>query len=209
MPALERLAWLTGFTGSAGTAVVLSERAALFVDGRYTTQATNEVDARLFAIRHVMEQPVPEWLAAELSTDARLGYDPGCTRRTRLPPSSACVQAGGQAVPVDGNLIDRIWLDRPPPPIAPVVPHDDEFAGQPSREKRERIAEALRGSRSKMPSSWRSRIRLPGCSTYAVGTCRTHRCRSHSPCCTPTRGWSFSAIHARSRWARARTCRTA
>jgi Xaa-Pro aminopeptidase len=141
----ERLAWLTGFTGSAGTAVVLSERAALFVDGRYTTQATNEVDARLFAIRHVMEQPVPEWLAAELSTDARLGYDPWLHTPNQVAAfERACVQAGGQAVPVDGNLIDRIWLDRPPPPIAPVVPHDDEFAGQPSREKRERIAEALR-----------------------------------------------------------------
>jgi Xaa-Pro aminopeptidase len=141
----ERLAWLTGFTGSAGTAVVLSEGAALFVDGRYTTQAGNEVDTTLFAIRHVIEQPLTEWLARELPANARVGYDPWLHTPNQVAAfERACVQAGGQAVPVDGNLIDRIWLDQPPRPIAPVVPYDDELAGQSSREKRERIAEALR-----------------------------------------------------------------
>jgi Xaa-Pro aminopeptidase len=141
----ERLAWLTGFTGSAGTAVVLISRAALFVDGRYTTQAANEVDATLFAIRHVVEQPLTEWLVAELPAGSRIGYDPWLHTPNQVAAfERSCVQAGGQAVPVQDNLIDRIWLDQPPPPIAPVVPYDDELAGQSSREKRERIAETLR-----------------------------------------------------------------
>jgi Xaa-Pro aminopeptidase len=141
----ERLAWLTGFTGSAGTAVVLRDQAALFVDGRYTTQAANEVDETLYAIRHVIQQSVPEWLAAELPPKARIGYDPWLHTPNQVAAfERACGKAGARAVPVDGNLIDRVWPDQPPPPIAPVVPHDDDLVGQSSGEKRERIAEALR-----------------------------------------------------------------
>ena len=72
----ERLAWLTGFTGSAGTAVVLADKAALFVDGRYTVQAAGEVDGRSFTIRHSTHEPLAEWLAEHLPAKARLGYDP-------------------------------------------------------------------------------------------------------------------------------------
>src|SRR5262249_29620699 len=72
----ERLAWLTGFTGSAGAAIVLMERAALFVDGRYTLQAREQVDASLFTIEHLVENPPDRWIEANLSPDDRLGYDP-------------------------------------------------------------------------------------------------------------------------------------
>ena len=141
----ERLAWLTGFTGSAGTAIVLREGAALFVDGRYITQAANEVDPQLFSIHHVVEQPVPEWLASELPSKARIGYDPWLhTPNQATAFHRACGKAGARAVPVEGNLIDRVWPDQPPPPIAPVVPHNEEFAGQSSGERCEQIAEALR-----------------------------------------------------------------
>jgi Xaa-Pro aminopeptidase len=141
----ERLAWLSGFTGSAGTAVVLRDRAALFVDGRYTTQAAAEVDSTLFTLRHVMHEPLADWLATELPPRARVGYDPWLHTPNQVKAfERACGKAGARAVPVDGNLIDRIWLDQPPPPIAPVVPHDDELAGQTSREKRDRVAETLR-----------------------------------------------------------------
>src|SRR5438477_12380680 len=74
-PSEERLAWLTGFTGSAGAAVVLRERAALFVDGRYTLQARDQVDPA-FAIEHLVEAPPEKWLEANLPKEARLGYDP-------------------------------------------------------------------------------------------------------------------------------------
>jgi Xaa-Pro aminopeptidase len=141
----ERLAWLSGFTGSAGTAVVLRDRAALFVDGRYITQAAAEVDTGLFTIRHIMHEPMTDWLAAELPPGARLGYDPWLHTPNQVQAiERACGKAGARAVPVDGNLIDCIWLDQPPPPIAPVVPHNDELAGRSSREKRDHVAEILR-----------------------------------------------------------------
>ena len=72
----ERLAWLTGFTGSAGAAVVLKDRAALFVDGRYTVQAAVQTDGTVFSIAHLAETPPHEWLAQNLPAGARLGYDP-------------------------------------------------------------------------------------------------------------------------------------
>src|ERR1700692_3068338 len=72
----ERFAWLTGFTGSAGAAVVLAERAALFVDGRYTVQAATQVDAKVFAIEHLVDNPPDKWLEQNLKSGARLGFDP-------------------------------------------------------------------------------------------------------------------------------------
>src|SRR6266702_3773954 len=72
----ERLAWLTGFTGSAGAAIVMMERAVLFVDGRYTLQAREQVDTSLFAIEHLIETPPHRWIEENLAADDRLGYDP-------------------------------------------------------------------------------------------------------------------------------------
>src|SRR6266487_1337014 len=72
----ERLAWLTGFTGSSGTAFVLLERAALFVDGRYTLQVRQQVDTSLYAIEHLVENPPDKWLERNLCGNDRLGYDP-------------------------------------------------------------------------------------------------------------------------------------
>jgi len=142
----ERLAWLTGFTGSAGTAVVLRDKAALFVDGRYTTQSAEEVDAELFVVRHTANAPVAEWLGAELPAGARLGYDPWLhTARQVAELEKACRHAQARAVPVDGNPVDAVWTDRPPPPLSPIVPH--ALANTPPAEKRERIAETLRRDR--------------------------------------------------------------
>src|SRR5262249_31582921 len=75
-PRAERLAWLTGFTGSAGVAVVLADQAALFVDGRYTLQAPAQIDGACFEVRHLIEQPPEKWLAARLGRGDRLGFDP-------------------------------------------------------------------------------------------------------------------------------------
>jgi Xaa-Pro aminopeptidase len=141
----ERLAWLTGFTGSAGTAVILDQRAALFIDGRYTVQAAAEVDAGLFTLHHATHEPLGEWLSRELPATARLGYDPWLhTPNQVVALQRACSRAGARAVPVPHNPVDRIWGNRPPPPIAPVVPHPLEFAGDSSLHKRVRIAELLR-----------------------------------------------------------------
>ncbi len=141
----ERLAWLTGFTGSAGTAVVLHERAALFVDGRYTTQAACEVDDRSFIVRHSTHEPLAEWLAEFLPSKAQLGYDAWLhTPHQAAALTKACAAGDAQPVPLDDNPIDRVWTDQPPQPLAPVVPHPEYFAGRPSGEKRALVIETLR-----------------------------------------------------------------
>jgi Xaa-Pro aminopeptidase len=140
----QRLAWLTFFTGSAGLAVVLAECAAVFTDGRYTLQAQAQVDATLYELRHITEQPAGEWIAANLPQGAVLGYDPwlhtpGEVERYR----AAAERAGGTIAALAGNPIDAVWRDQPPAPLAPVVPHDLRFAGKGAAEKRRNIAQAL------------------------------------------------------------------
>ncbi|MEX0759220.1 MAG: aminopeptidase P family protein [Tistlia sp.] len=142
-PSAERLTWLTGFTGSAGSAAVLAERAAIFVDGRYTLQARQQVDTALFEPRHMSEQPLSAWLGEHLG-GRRLGYDPHLHSQAQVRRLQAdCRRAGGEAVPVESNPLDTVWHDRPAPPAAPVVPHPLDFAGRPSAEKRAELAERL------------------------------------------------------------------
>jgi Xaa-Pro aminopeptidase len=145
-PRAERLAWLTGFTGSAGLAVVLAERAAIFVDGRYTLLVRDQVDLALWEPLHLVEQPPEGWLAAQLPKGGRLGYDPWLHTPDGLKRlRQAASQAGGELVAVADNPLDAIWPDQPPPPLAPVIPQDLRFAGQSSQEKREALGKALAG----------------------------------------------------------------
>jgi Xaa-Pro aminopeptidase len=142
-PSAERLAFLTGFTGSAGLAIVLDDRAAVFVDGRYTLQAAAEVDGTQFEICHLAKILPHEWLAKAVSAGRRIGYDPWLHTPDGLAKlKSAAARADAALVPAD-NAIDAVWLDRPAAPAAPVVPHGLEFAGEPSAEKRKEIAAAL------------------------------------------------------------------
>ena len=143
-PYAERLAWLTGFTGSAGLAVVLNEQAALFVDGRYTLQAETQVDGEAYALRHLIEQPPAKWIEESLPEGAKLGYDPWLhTRDGAERLAKAAERAGGSLVPVEGNPLDAVWPDQPPPPLAPVVAHETAFAGRPMAEKLEEVCKAL------------------------------------------------------------------
>lgn len=136
----ERLAWLTGFTGSAAQAVVLMDKAAVFSDGRYTVQLAQEVDASLFDRCHIVNEPPSQWLEQHLSEGARLGYDPWLVRRAERQRLEKLVQAkGGMLVALEPDPVDAIWRDRPPPPIAPVRLHDERYAGESSVQKRERI----------------------------------------------------------------------
>lgn len=144
-PDAERLFWLTGFNGSAGTAVVLAGQAAIFVDGRYTLQVRDQVDEGLYSYHHLVEEPVASWLDNTLSEGMKLGFDPWLhtqTQRERL--ARAVSDAGAELVPVEQNLVDAIWNDRPSPPLEPVVPHDIEFAGRSSAAKRADLAASLR-----------------------------------------------------------------
>lgn len=121
----ERLAWLTGFGGSAGVAIVLADRAAIFVDGRYTLQVVDQVDTSIFETRHVTEEPATDWLAEALSDGQKLAFDSWLHTEAGLKRlASAAASAGAELMAADGNPVDAIWRDRPAPPMAPVVPHD-------------------------------------------------------------------------------------
>ena len=141
----QRLAWLTGFTGSAGMAIVLAERAALFVDGRYTLQAAAQVDGSLYEHRHITEEPPDAWLREHLAQGAALGYDPRLhgTRASRDRLAAPCRAVGASLVPCEDNPIDALWADQPPVPLGPIAPHPARFAGAEANEKRQTIAARL------------------------------------------------------------------
>jgi Xaa-Pro aminopeptidase len=137
----ERLAWLTGFTGSAGLAVVLAQRAAVFTDGRYVLQLAAQTDATLWERRHITEEPPPAWLATNVPEGARIGYDPLLIAEEGL---ARFADAGLTMIATGENPIDAVWTDRPAPPLAPALPHALRYAGKPAAEKREEIAAILR-----------------------------------------------------------------
>jgi Xaa-Pro aminopeptidase len=141
VPASEqRLAWLTGFSGSAGIAIVLMERALLFVDGRYTLQAREQVDTSLFTIEHLVETPPDRWIEENLTAGDRIGYDPWLhTVEGAERLGKACAAAGAALVAVEPDLIDAIWADRPAPPLGVVTLHDVRFAGQAAEDKLARV----------------------------------------------------------------------
>jgi Xaa-Pro aminopeptidase len=143
-PRAQRLAWLTGFTGSAGIAVVLAEAAAIFVDGRYTLQVRDQVPAELLEPHHVTESPPHEWIRRRLRRGDRLGYDPWLhTIESVERWRAACEKVGAELTPCATNPVDAIWIDQPGPPLAPVVPHDLAYAGRPAADKRAEIAKTL------------------------------------------------------------------
>ncbi len=141
----ERLLWLTGFSGSAGTAVVLADKAALFVDGRYVEQAKTQTESSVFELHHVVDDPPSEWLARNLRPGDKLGYDP----RLHTPDgvsrlSAACEKAGAALAALDANPINSIWRDRPGPPVGAVTQRDIRFAGESAAAKIARVREALK-----------------------------------------------------------------
>ena len=137
----ERLAWLTGFTGSAGIAVVLTDKAAAFTDGRYVLQLAAQTDPELWERRHVTEEPPSKWLAAEAPAGAKIGYDPWLFAEEGL---ARYTEAGLTMQSVAQNPIDAVWSDRPLPPLAPAEPHQLVYAGRNAEEKRDQIAALLR-----------------------------------------------------------------
>ena len=117
-PSAQRLAWLTGFSGSAGAAAVLADRAAFFTDGRYTLQAAAEVDGKAFALLHITESPPADWIAANLASGAKLGYDPWLHTPDGVAQlTAACERAGGALIAAPDNPLDAAWSDRPEPPL--------------------------------------------------------------------------------------------
>ncbi|MCA6106658.1 aminopeptidase P family protein [Bradyrhizobium cenepequi] len=143
-PSEERLAWLSGFTGSAGLAIVLMQEASLFVDGRYTLQAGKQVDPKAWQIQPLADPPPEHWLTRHLSAGDRLGFDPWLHTSAAVERlAAACAKAGAELVAVDSNPIDAIWTERPHPPLGPVSIHGPRFAGEAEAAKLERIRDEI------------------------------------------------------------------
>ena len=140
----DRLAWLTGFTGSAGAGAVLMDRAAVFADGRYTVQVRAQVDPEQFEILDLMDGGVAAWLE-RAPKGAVIGYDPRLHSPDALATlKRAAKRAGAELKPVEPNPLDLAWADeRPEQPTAPVVPHEDRYTGETSASKRARIGAAM------------------------------------------------------------------
>jgi len=165
----ERLAWLTGFTGSAGAAVVLMERAALFADGRYTLQVRDQVDTSIFEIVHMVESPPDQWIERNLTSSDRLGYDPWLhTSDGAEKLAKACIAAGATLVAVDPSPLDAVWTDRPSPPLGQsrsttrVLPARKPSPSSPRSGRRSPNCAPTR-------SSFPIRMRSPGRSISVVG----------------------------------------
>lgn len=158
-PSARRMAWLTGFTGSAGAAVVLDESAldpdkcagpeeakaaAVFVDGRYTLQARRQVDAAHYEQQELAGMGQAEWAAARLKAGARLAYDPWLHSRSAVEAMHRQLEGSGvELVPVEANCVDAVWRDRPPVPCAPVEVYGERYAGETSASKRARVGKAV------------------------------------------------------------------
>lgn len=139
----ERLAWATGFTGSAGLAIILTDRACVFSDGRYITQMASQLDSSLWEQRHIIQQPPHEWLQEAAPANAVIAYDPKVISQNAL---AALETPGLRFVPLDFNPVDRAWSDRPATPAGEAVPHPLKYAGEDSSAKRSRIAAAMRSA---------------------------------------------------------------
>ncbi|ESZ52301.1 aminopeptidase P family protein [Mesorhizobium sp. RSR565B] len=139
-----RLKWLTGFSGSAGVALVQRDRAFMFVDGRYTLQVRHEVDLDIFAIESLVDNPPASWIKDNLGKGARLGFDPWLHTIAEVKAlKTSAEQSGATLVPLDRNPIDIIWKDQPAPPVAPVEIHPIGFAGELAKDKLARLVAAI------------------------------------------------------------------
>jgi Xaa-Pro aminopeptidase len=140
----ERLSWATGFTGSAGAAIIMKDRAFLFSDGRYTIQSAVQTAPELIERRDLVEAGPAVWLKTDAPNGARIGYDPKLVAPDTLSRlSEAASESGVTLVALPENPIDLAWEDRPAEPTAEILPHAETFSGETSASKRSRLGEKL------------------------------------------------------------------
>ncbi|MFH4470226.1 aminopeptidase P family protein [Vibrio diabolicus] len=140
----ERLHWLTGFTGSAGAAVITKDKAAIFVDGRYTVQVTKQVPGDLFEYRHLIEEPALDWVLDNLPTKASVAIDPRMHSSAWLDMAQAKLAGKLELNILTNNPIDELWHDRPAPVVSDVRLMPTEAVGQSSESKRQEIAQLVK-----------------------------------------------------------------
>ncbi len=146
-PSEERLAWLSGFTGSAGLAIVLRDRAAIFVDGRYTLAVRDQVDTTIFEPVALADASPVKWFKDNLRRGARIGYDPWLNTASQVERwTKVMLSVGGELVAVEPNPIDAIWIDRPAPSLGKISLHPRKLAGEAAARKFSRVASLLEGS---------------------------------------------------------------
>lgn len=140
----QRLGWLTGFEGSAGSAAVLADQAAIFTDGRYTLQVRQQVDGADWSYQSVPETNVTDWLKANAPAGARIGYDPWLHRKDWVEKTREALKGkGAELVAVEANPIDAVWSDRPERSQAALIVHPERLAGRSSADKRQAVADWL------------------------------------------------------------------
>ena len=140
----ERLSWATGFTGSAGAAIIMRDTAFLFSDGRYTIQAETQTASELFERRDLTEAGPSVWLKSDAPQGVKIGYDPKLVAPDALARlTEAAIDSGVTLVALDANPIDLAWVDRPAEPSAEIVAHPESFSGESSASKRSRLGEKL------------------------------------------------------------------
>ena len=141
----QRLAWLTGFQGSAGSAVVLPEEAAIFTDGRYTLQVRDQVDGTHWSYQSVPDTSVAAWLKEHAPDGGRIGYDPWLHTSDWVERAREALAArGAELVAVARNPIDAVWSDKPEPSKAKLIVHPLRYTGKSSAAKRQEMADWLR-----------------------------------------------------------------
>jgi Xaa-Pro aminopeptidase len=141
----QRLAWLTGFQGSAGSAVVLPEAAAIFTDGRYTLQVREQVDGRHWSYQSVPETSIADWLKEHAPEGGRIGYDPWLHTKEWVGKAQEALAArGAELVPVGRNPIDAVWAEQPGPSTARLIVHPEQYAGKSSAAKRQEMGDWLK-----------------------------------------------------------------
>ncbi|EPT1009402.1 aminopeptidase P family protein [Vibrio parahaemolyticus] len=139
----ERLHWLTGFTGSAGAAVITQDKAAIFVDGRYTVQVTKQVPSELFEYRHLIEEPALDWIQDNLTANASVAIDPRMHSSAWLDMAQAKLAGKLELNILPNNPIDELWHDRPAPVVSDVRLMPTQAVGQSSESKRKEIAQLV------------------------------------------------------------------
>lgn len=140
----SRLLWLTGFAGSAGLAIVLQDRAAIFVDGRYTLQVREQVDLNVIEPHHLVEEPPHDWLKSAVGKGDRIGFDPWLMTAAEVSRfETALASVGAEFIAVDGNPVDAVWTDQPEPPKGRVSLFPENLAGESAEAKLARLGEAI------------------------------------------------------------------
>ncbi|MFC4349452.1 aminopeptidase P family protein [Kordiimonas lipolytica] len=143
----KRLKWLTGFTGSAGMAIVRRHDAAIFVDGRYTVQVARQVDLETFSHQHLHDHPPAKWLGEKASKGDRIAYDPWLHTSAQVDAIAGKLEGtGAELVPVQENLIDRAWDDQPAAPLGRVIAYPEDMAGESASDRRAKIAKLLKAA---------------------------------------------------------------